>query len=202
VSSNISERISEIDWAKYVVGIINGKLKELFPKHSLRAEPEKSLVYAYEINDYDAEGSHKPAETMEFKTDILIFEELSNERWKPRVVIETKIRGVTTHDAITYSKKAANHKAVHPYLRYGIFIGQIDKIPRRLIRHGENFDFMISWVGDKPSSEELDSFIGVIKEEVEASLQLDSIYGRKTKGNESQKFTVLHRPLVLKPKPE
>ena len=198
MSTNKTERISEIDWAKYVAEIINGKLNELFPNLKLYAEPEKKLVYAYEINEYDHDGSHKP-ESMGFKTDILIFEKLKNESWKPRVVIETKIRGVTTHDAITYSKKAANHKAVHPYLRYGIFIGKIEQIPRRLIRHGENFDFMITWADDKPSPEELDNFFDVIKREVDASLQLDRIYGRRETGKESQKYTVLHRPLVLKP---
>jgi hypothetical protein len=198
VSTNETERISETDWAKDVVEIINGKLNELFPNRKLSAAVEKKLIYAYEIDEYAPEGNHK-SETMGFKTDILIFETLSNERWKPRVVIETKIRGVTTHDAITYSKKAANHKAVHPYLRYGIFIGKIEQIPRRLIRHGENFDFMITWADDKPSPVELDNFMRVISEEVEASLQLDGIYGRRETGKESQKFTVLHRPLVLKP---
>lgn len=193
-----TERISEADWAKEVVEIINSKLKELFPKHLLRAESGKGLVYAYEITDYGIEDSHKPAETREFKTDILIFEELKNERWKPRVVIETKIRGVTTHDAITYSKKASNHKAVHPYLRYGIFIGKIEQIPRRLIRHGENFDFMITWADNQPSAEELNNFFDVIEKEVNASLQLDRIYGRQTKEHKSQKYTVLHRPLILK----
>ena len=44
--------------------------------------------------------------------------------------------GVTTHDALTYSTKAATHKHVHPYLRYGFLAGGIQTIPGRLIKHG------------------------------------------------------------------
>ena len=193
-------RISETDWAKDVAEIIDSELKELFPDRNLSAATEKSLVYAYEIHEYETiEGKQHQQETMGFKTDILIFENLKNGRWKPRVVIETKIRGVTTHDAIIYSKKAANHKTVHPYLRYGIFIGKIEQIPRYLMRHGENFDFMISWADVEPTDKERKNFFEVIKSEVQASMQLESIYGRRAAGKESQKHTVLHRPLVLKP---
>lgn len=189
-------KISETEWALEVVGIINEKLKEEFPNQLLFAEAGKSLLYANEVYEYTSEGDGK-IEKMGFRTDILIFEKFLNGTWKPRVVIETKIRGVTTHDAITYSKKAANHKAVHPYLRYGIFIGEIDHIPGRLFRHGENFDFMVTWAGPTPSDEERDDLIEVIKQEVEASRQLDHImYG--TRNKERAKFTLLHRPLVLK----
>lgn len=196
MKTNETERINEADWARYIVEIINSNLNELFPNRKLYAATEKTLLYAYEINEYDTKGNHE-TKTMGFKTDILIFEELINKRWKPRVVIETKIRGVTTHDAITYSKKAANHKAVHPYIRYGIFVGKIEHIPKRLIRHGENFDFMITWANDKPTDKELNNFMNVIKQEVQASLQLDHIYGRQEAGKESKKYTLLHRPLVL-----
>ena len=50
-----------------------------------------------------------------YETDILIFEKFDKKRWKPRIIIETKINSVTTHDAITYSQKAQTHKYVHPY---------------------------------------------------------------------------------------
>ncbi len=47
------------------------------------------------------------------------------DRWKPRVVVEAKLGKVTTNDAITYSQKASTHRAVHPYLRYGIMLGDL-----------------------------------------------------------------------------
>ena len=114
-------------------------------------------------------------------------------------MIETKIRNVTTHDVITYSKKAANHKAVHPYLRYGIFIGKMEHIPGRLIRHGKNFDFMLSWPSFKPSAQEENSLMKLIKKEVEASINLDEIMERRSVDKKYQQYTLLHRPLVLEP---
>ena len=79
-----------------------------------------------------------------YQTDILIVEELPGDRSLPRVVIEVKL-SVTTHDALTYSAKAATHKQGHPYLRYGILIAKLRSVPRRLIWHGSNFDFMATW---------------------------------------------------------
>ncbi|GAI54911.1 unnamed protein product, partial [marine sediment metagenome] len=57
--------------------------------------------------------------------------------------IEGKINSVTTHGAITYSQKASTHKNVHPYLRYGILLGNRKHypLPGRLFRHGAYFDF-------------------------------------------------------------
>lgn len=190
-------RISETEWALEVVGIINEKnLEEEFPTCS--AETGRKLLYANEVSEYGSDGLGK-IKKMKFETDILICEKFPNETWKPRVVIETKIRGVTTHDAITYSKKVANHKAVHPYLRYGIFIGEIDHIPGRLYRHGGNFDFMITWPSSAPSNnKERDSLICVIKQEIEASRQLDLVM-YETRNKERPKHTLLHRPLLLLP---
>jgi len=55
------------------------------------------------------------------ETDLLVVENLDEVKWTPRVVIEAKGNGaINTHDAITYSHKAATHRQVHPYLRYGL----------------------------------------------------------------------------------
>ncbi|MEQ1525839.1 MAG: hypothetical protein ABL911_03710 [Gallionella sp.] len=186
----------EHEWAKEIASIINEKLKVELPLLSLFAKTGKKLIYAYEVLEYASEKPVEPKE-MAYQTDILIFQDLGDEKWKPRIVIETKINGVTTHDAITYSEKAAHHKSVHPYLRYGIFIGKIEQLPGRLFRHGENFDFMVSWADFEPSPDELDSLMKVIKLEVEASLQLEEImYGTRIKNR--AKYSILHRPLVLK----
>lgn len=193
-------RKSEHDVASTIAMTLNERLKKEFPHLSLHAKTDIKLTYANEVIAY-APGEKIECEQMRFETDILIYEDLNNGRWKPRVVIETKIRGVTTHDAITYSQKAANHKAVHPYLRYGIGIGKIDQLPGRLFRHGENFDFMISWVDFDPNGDELDGLTAVVKQEVEASRQLEEImYG--TRNKDRAKYFILHRPLVLHRKNE
>ena len=65
--------------------------------------------------------------------------------WVPRVVVEFKL-GFTTHDALTYSAKAATHKNIHPYLRYGVVIARgkaREAISSKMMRHGHNFDFML-----------------------------------------------------------
>ena len=52
-----------------------------------------------------------------FATDPAFTEKLPNGRCKPRVVVEAKLGSITTHDAITYSQKAAVHRSV--ILTYG-----------------------------------------------------------------------------------
>ena len=71
-----TERKNEMDWAKDIVEIIECKLKEMFPDRELKVGPEKELLYAYEIKEYEHDGNDHHMQTMKFKTDILIFEEL------------------------------------------------------------------------------------------------------------------------------
>ena len=90
----------------------------------------------------------KPEEVKRaYETDLLVSEKVTDQKWKPRLIIEVKIKAVTTHDAITYSQKASEHKIVHPYLRYGILVGSREHypLPGLLFRHGVHFDFMLSW---------------------------------------------------------
>lgn len=52
--------------------------------------------------------------TTKYETDIPVFDRFAEGSWIPRVVIECKLKDITTHDAITYGAKAATHRAVHP----------------------------------------------------------------------------------------
>ncbi len=137
---------------------------------------------------------------MEYETDILIIEELSETEWVPRVVIETKIDSVTTHDAITYSNKSKTHKSVHPYLRYGIFIGNHSNkhIPGRLIRHSDDFDFMMSCADYELSQLELNTLKEIVNSEIIASQTLTSLVFN-TRAKDKQRIFALHRPLVSYP---
>lgn len=118
--------------------------------------------------------------------------------WKPRIVIEAKLYRITTHDAITYSQKAMTHKQVHPYLRYGIMVGNRKNypLPGRLFRHGAHFDFMLSWVGIEPTDNEITSLVKVIKDEVKASQDLEEIIYRSRSKNREH-YTFYHKPLML-----
>ena len=105
--------------------------------------------------------------------------------------------GVTTHDALTYSTKASTHKHVHPYLRYGVLIGDFGSaLPGRLIRHGAYFDFMMVWGGEEPTREEFSGLVKVLEAEIAASRTLQGLL-TDTKSKSRKKFSILHRPLRL-----
>lgn len=116
------------------------------------------------------------------------------------VIVEAKRRGsITTHDAITYSHKAFTHRQVSPYRRYGILTGERVQhpLPGRLFRHGTQFDFMLSWVGTKPTDQEMADFVETLLKEVKASRTMEEIIfdGRK-KGR--KRYTLLHEEFKLK----
>jgi hypothetical protein len=103
--------------------------------------------------------------------------------------------GVTTHDALTYSAKADTHKQVHPYLRYGILIGDHGKkaVPTRLFRHGAYFDFMAAWKATKPSDDEWNGLINVLREEIETSRRIEELVRKQ-----HSPYSLVHRRLILK----
>lgn len=97
--------MKETEWAKSVASKLDNSLS------GFCVEAGKRLIYVNEIIKYEEKGA--PYNKMTYETDILIYEENEDKAWKPRVVIETKIDSITTHDAITYSQKSAAHKYVH-----------------------------------------------------------------------------------------
>ena len=187
--------MTEKEWVNFVTEMLDKALKDYNPQLSVDAG--EKLVYANEIIEYTDDVPQYKQKL--YETDFLISEWTSETTWKPRVIIEAKVCGVTTHDAITYSKKSEQHKAVHPYLRYGICIGSLgsNHLPSRLFRHGESFDFMMSWEHFEPSKTEWDAFVQVIISEVEASKTLESIIF-DSYAKERNRVSVFHRPLVIK----
>jgi hypothetical protein len=166
--------------------------------HDWRAEAcvGERFTYAHEIFLYP-KGSSGETTSRHYETDLLIYDIRENGDWIPRLVIEGKLRGVSTHDALTYSSKAATHKHVHPYLRYGILIGAFDDaIPGRLIRHGAYFDFMMVWKTEEPSKNEWAEFVQLITDEVVASRVLQGLL-TNSRARGRKRFRLLHRPLVL-----
>ena len=113
-------------------------------------------------------------------------------------MVEAKVDSITTHDAITYSQKAANHRSVFPYLRYGIMLGnrQHYPLPGRLYRHGTQFDFMISFREYEPSAKELEAFRDVLLAEVQASQALENMIYESRRRNRAH-HTLFHRKLTL-----
>ena len=80
----------------------------------------KSILYKIEVN---ASGQVEPV---------------------PLVVIELKSGGFSTHDVITYSSKAARHKDIYPYLRYGFIVVGLSVLSRKFVTHSQGFDFAMA----------------------------------------------------------
>ena len=95
-------------------------------KYFITVDAGRRLTYAYEIGRYDTDGPKQPR-SAGYQTDLLVYDSYPNGEWVPRVVIECKTDSVTTHDTLTYSTNAQTHKHVHPYLRYGLLIGNLGK---------------------------------------------------------------------------
>jgi hypothetical protein len=187
----------ERDWVQALQPRLELSLQGLaFPDLRVRVEAGRKLPYACEILGYEPDGSAY-THTARYETDLLVFDQESTGDWVPRVIVECKIGSVTTHDALTYSAKAATHKHAHPYLRYGILIGDYGTaVPGRLIRHGAHFDFMMVWGGAEPHQEEWSDFIEILTEEVKASRTLKQLLTDRSHGH--QIFRVLHRHLRFK----
>jgi len=49
----------------------------------------------------------------------------------PLVVIELKATSFSSHDVVLYSAKAAKHKSIYPYLRYGFVVVGLEALGRR-----------------------------------------------------------------------
>ncbi len=189
--------MTEREWVSSIIEELEIQLRKTSKQISVVCGHR--LSYSREIQDYTLENTPNEQISATYETDILIRESFEDFTWKPRIVIEAKLGRVTTHDAITYSQKAQAHKFVHPYLRYGILLGNIDvaPLPGRLFRHGLHFDFMLSWKSSKASSSERKGTIEVLNAEIEASRSLEKMLYNSRQRNRD-KFTILHRPLILK----
>ena len=184
----------ETEWVELVADRVRTGFA--WSEQSLRIETQLRIPYGYEIRAY---RETPEAEAISFATDFSVIEELPDGSWKPRVVVEAKVDNITTHDAITYSRKAADHKSVFPYLRYGIMLGnrQHYPLPGRLYRHGTQFDFMISFKEHEPSARELEAFNALLLEEVEASKALDNMIYESRK-RDREYHTLFHRKLTVR----
>ena len=190
--------MNEKRWGNLIVGKIQKAIDQLESNESkLVVKDGEKLPYAYEILRYPDQEPKAVKKTV-YETDLLIYEQWPDGAWKPRLIIEVKINRVSTHDAITYSQKASAHKTVHPYLRYGILLGNWKRpLPGRLFRHGAYFDFMLSWEKFAPSTDEFKDLIDLILSEIETSRHLEGIIFDSRKQNR-KRYTLFHRPLKLK----
>ncbi|MGB3717268.1 MAG: hypothetical protein WA996_22830 [Candidatus Promineifilaceae bacterium] len=188
--------MNENEWVSLIIERLRPQL--IGDVSRLRIFQGHRLPYAKEVTRYQGDDAFDHY-TMSYQTDILITEESTDGSWLPRLIIEAKIRSVTTHSAITYSQKASTHKSVHPYLRYGIILGNRgdDALPGRLFRHGAHFDFMLSFVDYEPTEQEIVRLRNVVYDEIQASRTLEEMIFQ-SRSRDRKRYTYLHRPLQLK----
>lgn len=186
--------MTENEWTKR----ISNKLNLFLASYKLFADTLVKVPYSQEINGYTESWKPEYLEPSLFETDLLIYE-VKNGKTIPRVIIESKINKIGTHDAITYSYKAEKHKNITPYLRYGIMLGNRKHypLPGRLFRHGTNFDFMFKFSGYKPSDEEWAVFTKMILKEVKYSRLIEKML-HENKNKSRKRYFMLQKQLVLK----
>lgn len=179
--------MKENEWTKSICEL----LKQQNLGENIYIDVLKKIPYAFEISSFndDWEFDTESIDTISFETDMVIYEKL-NGKIIPRVIIESKIGTVTTHDAITYSHKAMYHKNVIPFVRYGIMLGDraTYPLPGRLFRHGTNFDFLFSFVKYLPSDKELTTFVDMLKREIVYSRQFEEILSNSRSRNRKRYF--------------
>jgi len=192
--------MTEKDWVENIKELLEQSLSSNF-----RVSTQCRLPYAREIMTYVKTGddvlfAEGHQESQRFATDLLIYEE-AQEQIKPRIIIEAKYSNrLNSHDAIVYSHKAAQHKAVTPYLRYGIMLGgmgQHHPLPGRLFRHGGNFDFMVSFKAVELTSKEKDSLVELINSEWRFSKQIEEMFS-ESRSRKRERYFMLQNTLSLK----
>ena len=175
--TNMAEgKMNETEWTKQICKILNNHFKKSKP--TFHADTNVKLPYGTVIKDFDKNWNATYSEKEnKFATDLVIYEEKDGKRI-PRVVIEAKFKNVTTHDAITYGKKAVLHKNLMPALRYGLMIGSMEDrdLQWRLFEHGGDFDFMFCFKAEEPNDKEQEAFSNLVDSEIENSKKLEKMF--------------------------
>jgi len=148
----------------------------------------KSVLYAVPFDDdgqislgVDDAGEPVRGGGTGFEQDILVFERV---QWGgtsiiPRVIAKVKFGGVTTDETIVYSEKACRIRTVYPFVRYGLVLGEMDKIPARVLRLGQEFDFITLVSYPMPQSE-IEKVGNLFREELQASRDLGAMLSGRT----------------------
>jgi len=142
---------------------------------SLRVDTGARIPYT---SDFRELRGKEPSRN-EHETGLLLYDQLDEKWWTPRVVLECKLDDVTPYDAFTYSARATSHKRAHPYLRYGILLdGRRERSgyvsPFSYTNH---FDFKVRWAGERATMAEWESFLAMLEEEIQVSRDVQEIRG-------------------------
>jgi hypothetical protein len=185
VEKELKEKADEAEITEQFEIELN-KLFEKNPQDKLKAEKGRSLPYRSPVEylERDKKDKLKPGENEgnTYQTDIYIYEINKENRDIPRIVVELKKIIPNTHEMITYSDKAGEHKIILPHVRYGIIAfnenngNKLENLPKRMFMHSENFDFMmvINWKNKDEFNKGIEMFYEkIIKEEIKSSKDIE-----------------------------
>jgi len=166
-----------------------------------QAACHKSLLYALSI---DSDGkvrmgvdtdSREPVRGggKGYEQDLLIWKPIkkADTSMIPRVSVELKFGGVSTHAAIVYSEKAKRLRAVYPYARFGLILGGLPAIPGRVLRLGHEFDFICT-LQVPFVRKEIKALRSILIKEAAVSRRLAASLEK------GRKLRFLHRKLILR----
>ena len=160
-------------------------LSALLPDY--KVSKNENILYRIYI---DENGEIKPKETKEpkrgqsaFQSDLLISDKV------PLVAIEIKFDSLSTHDILTYSTKAVKHKEIYPYLRYGLVVGNKERISRKFFTHNTGFDFAFALTN---ISDDIGTLTEVIVKQIESAKSLIRIMSDNTVKTYESILTIKH----------
>lgn len=136
---------NEDETAEILAGILAEKLKKEFKKE-YTVKCKYNICYMAKILGYNTDGipvfEEADGKKYKYQTDICIFKK-QKDLLIPIIIIETKLRTYTTHDVITYCKKASDHKRFHNNLKYGFVVMNPEEecFKSRFFAHNDSFDF-------------------------------------------------------------
>lgn len=126
-------------------GVVFECLRGKFANYVVK--PHENILYEILVDEnlhFDPPDARSPLRGVgAFQTDVLVAR--SEEPQTPLVVIEVTAN-LTTDKILTTTAKAAKHKSVYPYLRYGMAFAFENSpvIPGRFFTHNSVLDFAIS----------------------------------------------------------
>jgi hypothetical protein len=172
------------------------RLRPIIPR-KYEIDTKRSLLYAVSFDDHGGLqlGQNDDREPTRgggtgFEQDLLLFERSSKGETSiiPRVSVELKFGGVSTHDSIVYSEKARRIRAIYPFVRYGLILGGLRHIPGRTLRLGTEFDFVVA-VPRRLESRALGRLSKLLRDELRLSCRMTAVLRGR------DKVSVLHRSI-------
>lgn len=150
---------------------------------------KKSVLYALSFDEQgrlqlgvDEAGKPVRGGGTGFEQDILIYEQVQGGDTSiiPRVIAEVKLGRVSIHSVLTYAEKARRIRIIYPYVRYGLILGQMPSIPGRVLRLGQEFDF-ITVVSYPTPADEIEAIRRVFSDELQSSRDLGMLLSGQRK---------------------